>query len=291
MPDSVELPRPPAGLVRPGASETRSRIASGLLSARQALEDCLVVIEKLNAEINAVVAMDIPAARSRADSLDSAQAKGQPIGRLHGVPVTLKETFDIAGMPTTWGDPERAGHVATRNSSVAARLLARGAVILGKTNVPERLADWETRNRLFGATRNPWHCQRSAGGSSGGSAAAVASAMASADIGTDQGGSIRIPAHYCGVYGLKPTWNIIPLAGNALPSGKRNPDMNVAGPIARRPEDLCPPPVGPGGSGASGTPLAGTLRCPLRWTGRCGHAALPVSSSIRIARSIGRIWS
>ena len=209
-----------------------------MLSARQALEDCLVVIEKLNAEINAVVSMDIPAARSRADSLDRAQAKGQPISRLHGVPLTLKETFDIAGMPTTWGDPERAGHVATRNSIVAARLLAQGAVILGKTNVPKRLADWETRNRLFGATRNPWHCQRSAGGSSGGSAAAVASAMASADIGTDQGGSIRIPAHYCGVYGLKPTWNIIPLAGNALPSGKRNPDMNVAGPIARRPEDL-----------------------------------------------------
>ena len=238
LPDPAEAPRPPAGLDRPGAAETRGRIASGTLSARQALEDSLEVIENLNAEINAVVAMDVQAARCRADSLDREQAEGGPIGPLHGVPMTLKETFDVAGMPTTWGDPERAGNVASSNSIVAARLLAQGAVIIGKTNVPECLADWETRNRLFGSTRNPWHLHRSAGGSSGGSAAATASGMTCADIGTDQGGSIRFPAHYCGVYGLKPTWNVIPLTGNALPRGKRNPDMNVAGPIARRPEDL-----------------------------------------------------
>ena len=152
--------------------------------------------------------------------------------------MTLKETFDLAGMPTTWGDPGLADARPARPSAVAARLEAAGAVVFGKTNVPERLADWETRNRLFGATRNPWDLTRSAGGSSGGAAAAVASAMTGADVGTDQGGSIRIPAHYCGVYGLKPTWNVVPLAGHSLPRGLRHQDINAAGPITRRPEDL-----------------------------------------------------
>ncbi len=238
MPKSKSSPRRPAGLGRPGVSATQRRIASGALSARQALEDCLEAIDALNPEFNAVVSMNAQSARMQADALDREHAKGGTLRCLHGVPMTLKETFDIAGMPTTWGDPARAGEIASGHSTVAARLLSHGAVILGKTNVPERLADWETQNRLFGATRNPWDPHRSAGGSSGGSAAAVASGMACADVGTDQGGSIRIPAHYCGVYGLKPTWNTIPLAGNALRTGSRNQDINVAGPITRRPEDL-----------------------------------------------------
>ena len=141
-------------------------------------------------------------------------------------------------MPTTWGDPALADAVPPGHSAIAARLEAHGAVIFGKTNVPERLADWETRNRLFGSTRNPWDLARSAGGSSGGAAAAVASGMAGADVGSDQGGSIRIPAHYCGVWGLKPTWNLIPMTGHSLPRGLRHPDINVAGPITREPEDL-----------------------------------------------------
>ena len=238
MPTSAQAPNRPAGLDRPGASATLRRIASGALSARQALEECLETVATLNPDINAVVAMNAQGARSRADALDREQAEGGVLRRLHGVPMTLKETFDLAGVPTTWGDPARAGAVASSHSTVAARLTAGGAVIVGKTNVPERLADWETRNRLFGTTRNPWDPTRSAGGSSGGSAAAVATAMACADVGTDQGGSIRIPAHYCGVYGLKPTWNTIPLTGNSLPNGVRPQDINAAGPIAREPEDL-----------------------------------------------------
>ena len=231
-------PSRPEGLERPGACATLLRIASGAVSARQALEDCLETIKTLNPDINAVVAMDAEGARLRADALDRERAEGGKLRLLHGLPMTLKETFDLAGMPTTWGDPALADAVPLCQSTVAARLMAAGAVILGKTNVPERLADWETHNRLFGSTRNPWDLTRSAGGSSGGSAAAVASAMAGADIGSDLGGSIRIPAHYCGVYGLKPTWNIIPMAGHSLPRGLRHPDINAAGPITRQPEDL-----------------------------------------------------
>ena len=210
MPKSIRIPSRPEGLERPGACATLLRIVSGALSARQALEDCLETIEVLNPEINAVVAMDAERARLRADALDRERTEGGKPRLLHGLPMTLKETFDLAGIPTTWGDPALADAVASSQSTVAARLTAAGAVILGKTNVPERLADWETHNPLFGSTRNPWDLTRSAGGSSGGSAAAVASAMSGADIGSDLGGSIRIPAHYCGVYGLKPTWNIIP---------------------------------------------------------------------------------
>ena len=228
----------PVGLDRPGVSAVLSRLACGALSARAALDECLEAVEALNPEINAVVAMNADGAKLRADALDRDRARGRIAGSLHGIPVTLKETFDIAELPTTWGDPARAGAVACRHSPVAERLEAAGAVILGKTNVPERLADWETRNRLFGATRNPWDPARSAGGSSGGSAAAVASAMSCADVGSDQGGSIRIPAHYCGVYGLKPTWNLIPLSGNSLSGGMRGQEINVAGPIAREPADL-----------------------------------------------------
>jgi len=214
------------------------QIASGAVSARQALEDCLEAVEDLNPDVNAIVTMDAQGARRRADALDRQRAGGGELRPLHGLPMTLKETFDFAGMPTTWGDPALADTRPPRQSAVAARLETAGAVVFGKTNVPERLADWETRNRLFGSTRNPWDLTRSAGGSSGGAAAAVASAMTGADVGTDQGGSIRIPAHYCGVYGLKPTWNIVPLTGHSLPRGLRHQDINAAGPITRRPEDL-----------------------------------------------------
>lgn len=234
----MRSPSRPPGLDRPGACATVRRIASGAVSARRALEDCLEAVHALNPDINAIVTMDAKGARRRADALDREQAAGGRLRPLHGLPMTLKETFDIAGMPTTWGDPALADTVPQRPSTVAARLAAAGAVVFGKTNVPERLADWETRNRLFGSTKNPWDPTRSAGGSSGGAAAAVAGGMTGADVGTDQGGSIRIPAHYCGVYGLKPTWNIIPLAGHSLPRGLRHQDINAAGPIARRPEDL-----------------------------------------------------
>ena len=243
MPERPEGPRAaargrPDGLDEPGVCDVLRQVRTGALSARAALERSLNAIGRLNGDLNAVVVMDAARARGRADALDRERAAGRPVGPLHGLPMTVKESFDVAGLPTSWGDPARADNTAAESSEVVRRLEAADAVILGKTNVAQGLADWETRNPLFGVTRNPCDATRSAGGSSGGSAAAVASGMVSADIGSDHGGSIRIPAHYCGIFGLKPTWNLIPMIGHSLQGDLRAPDIAVAGPLARRAEDL-----------------------------------------------------
>lgn len=154
------------------------------------------------------------------------------------MPITIKECFDVEAVPATWGDPDRTSNAAQADSIVAARLRAAGAVLISKTNIPEYLGDWETDNRLFGDTRNPHDLDRSAGGSSGGSAAAVAAGFSYADIGSDLGGSIRLLAHCCGVHGLKPSWGLIPMLGHSTDDARREPDISVAGPIARRAEDL-----------------------------------------------------
>lgn len=207
----------------------------GAVTAREALEGCFEAIDSRGGEINAVVYEARDAARAEADARDRAV---DARGALQGVPVTVKESFDWAGHPTTWGDPVRAGRLASEDSQVVARLKEAGAVILGKTNIPAYLSDWETANPLFGPTRNPRDPTRSAGGSSGGSAAAVATGMSYIDVGTDQGGSIRYPAHNCGVHGLKPSWGSVSLKGHSPLGDRRTPDMAAAGPLARSAADL-----------------------------------------------------
>ncbi len=221
-----------------GARETVNAIREGTLTAREALEDCLQAVDTFNGEINAVVSLDVETARASADETDGRLAAGMTPRALEGLPMTIKEVFDLEGLPTSWGDPSLHDRYPRQDSGVARDLKQAGAIIFGKTNLPDRMADWETDNRQWGPTRNPWNLEYSAGGSSGGSAAAVAAGLSPVCIGSDMGGSIRMPAHYCGVYGLKPSWNLISMTGHSLQDELRVPDLCVAGPIARKTEDL-----------------------------------------------------
>jgi amidase len=194
--------------------------------------------ERINGEINAMVAWRIEEARERARQADSALANGDSWGPLHGVPVTVKESCDISGLPTTFGDPRFANNIARSDAAAVERLLDAGAVIFGKTNVPFMLSDQQSYNDIYGTTNNPWDHSRTPGGSSGGGAAAVAAGMAALELGSDVAGSIRIPAHYCGVYGHKSSFGLIPLAGHAPPGRLTGTDMAVLGPLARDAGDL-----------------------------------------------------
>jgi amidase len=157
---------------------------------------------------------------------------------LHGVPMTIKESYNFRGLPTTWGVPELAGAVADSNAVAVERLAAAGANVFGKTNVPINLGDFQSYNAIYGVTNNPWRLDRTPGGSSGGSAAALAAGLTALEIGSDIGGSIRNPAHYCGVFGHKPTWNLLPSRGHT-PNGALTPaDISVIGPLARSADDL-----------------------------------------------------
>ena len=220
------------------ARETAARIASGEVSCTEVLEAYLDRIARFNPELNAIVAPDFQRARERAAAADAALAAGENWGPLHGVPVTLKESFDVAGLPTTWGDPGLRNNVPAKNSAVAQTLLDAGAVIMGKTNIPWMISDWQTFNDVYGETKNPWDLARSPGGSSGGAAAAVAAGLSAFDVGSDIGSSIRNPSHYCGIYGHKPSFGIVPQAGHAPRADEPPVDINVLGPLARSPEDL-----------------------------------------------------
>jgi amidase len=194
---------------------------------------------RLNPRLNAIVVADHEGARKRARAADAAlRRRGAKPGPLHGVPMTIKESFDVAGLPTTWGDPALKGNIAARNAIAVHRLLEAGAVLFGKTNVPLMLADWQTFNDIYGTTNNPWDVTRVPGGSSGGAAAALAAGLTGLEAGSDIGASIRNPAHYCGVYGHKPTWHIATTRGQALPGRVAETDIAVIGPMARGAEDL-----------------------------------------------------
>lgn len=213
-------------------------IASGKVSAREVTDFYIDRIEQFDAKINAVVVRDFEGARIAADAADAGLKAGQATGPLHGVPMTIKESYDIAGLPTTFGIPAQRDNIAATDSTVVRRFKAAGAHFIGKTNVPINLADLQSYNEIYGTTSNPWDLGRTPGGSSGGSAAALAAGMTGLDSGSDIGGSIRSPAHYCGVYGHKPTWNVISPEGHALPGNYAVGDLSVVGPMARRSEDL-----------------------------------------------------
>ncbi len=202
------------------------------------LELYLARVEKYDRALNAIVVRDLDGARRRARAADRALARGQVWGPLHGLPMTVKESYDVAGLPTTWGAPALRDNIATRNAAVVDRLLGAGAVLFGKTNVPLYLADWQSFNAIYGTTNNPWDLSRAPGGSSGGAAAALAAGLTALEAGSDIGSSIRNPAHFCGVFGHKPTWGIVPRHGQALPGQLAPVDIDVVGPLARSAGDL-----------------------------------------------------
>ncbi|MGE3906896.1 MAG: amidase [Reyranellaceae bacterium] len=195
-------------------------------------------IERFDGTINAVVVRDFERALQDAKKADEALSAGKATGPLHGVPMTVKESFNLKGHPTTWGAPGFRGNIAAEDAEAVRRLKAAGAIVLGKTNVPFMLGDFQAYNEIYGQTNNPWDVSRTPGGSSGGSAAALAAGMSGLEFGSDIGGSIRNPAHFCGVYGHKPSWNIVPMDGHSLPGMEGTPDLAVVGPLARSADDL-----------------------------------------------------
>jgi Asp-tRNA(Asn)/Glu-tRNA(Gln) amidotransferase A subunit family amidase len=188
--------------------------------------------------LNAFVHVDPERVRRDARQAEAAVSGGQALGPLHGVPISIKSSVDVAGMKCEAGTRLRAGHVATEDAPLVERLRKAGAIILGVTNTPELLMAWETDNLLYGRTNSPWDLERTPGGSSGGEAAAIAAGMSAGGVGSDGGGSIRVPAHFSGICGLKPTPGRIPSTGHFPPSGGPFALIGVVGPMARTVADL-----------------------------------------------------
>lgn len=195
-------------------------------------------IETHNPRLNAIVATDLVRARKQARAADRMTVRGESLGPLHGVPMTIKESFDIKGMPSTWGRLDMRDHFPSQDSDAVKRFHAAGALVFGKTNVPTMLADWQTFNPVYGTTNNPWNTALVPGGSSGGSAAALAAGLTGLEAGSDIGASVRDPSHYCGVYGHKPTFGLCSIQGHALPEFQSPDDLAVVGPMARSARDL-----------------------------------------------------
>lgn len=226
------------------ASELMSRIEAGDLLPSEALEMYVSELDEKDGELNAVVATSVEAARERAEEADDALADGDWWGPLHGLPITVKDTMDVAGLPTTVGSAQFADAVADTNAAAVQRLVDAGAIVIGKTNTPEFAGDWQTYNDLFGTTNNPWDTTRTPGGSSGGSAAAVAAGMTGLGLGGDLAGSLRVPAGFSGTYSHMPTFGLVPMDGHfsryAVPPPPDPPGhlFGVVGPLARSAADL-----------------------------------------------------
>jgi amidase len=229
-------------LLKP-ATEAAAMLAGKEVSARELTEALLAWIEAANPGLGAVVALRAEAALAEAAAADQATARGGALGPLHGVPMTVKDAFDVAGLPTTWGNPAFAGHRAGSDATVVRRLRRAGAIVVGKTNVAYMLGDFgQTANPLHGVTANPWDRARTPGGSSGGAAVAVAAGMSFLEYGSDLVGSIRLPASYCGVYGLRPSVASVPLTGFQPPGPPAAPSdttyLSAVGPLGRSAGDL-----------------------------------------------------
>ena len=220
------------------ATQLATMLRSRDIGCVELLDLYLARVETHNPKLNAIIWMDIDSARARAKEADAALAQGDYWGPLHGVPMSIKESYEIAGSPTTWGIPALKDNITQSSALSVERLLRAGAVIFGKTNVPIHLADWQSFNEIYGTTNNPWDLTRTPGGSSGGSAAALSAGLTGLDAGSDIGASIRNPAHYCGIFGLKPTYGVIPPRGQAMPGVVMPADISVIGPMARGADDL-----------------------------------------------------
>ncbi len=219
------------------ASEIVANLARREVSSLELVDEAIARIERFDGQINAVVVRDFDRARATAKQADQRLGRGERAPLL-GVPMTVKESYNVVGLPQTWGFKEYANSRATEDAVAVSRLKEAGAIILGKTNVPVALADWQSFNEVYGLTRNPWNLDRSPGGSSGGSAAALAAGYVPLELGSDIGGSVRVPAHFCGVFGHKATYGLIPGRGQALPGVTRSSDLSVCGPLARTAADL-----------------------------------------------------
>lgn len=230
------------GLPFASALEAATAILKREISSVELTSEILNRIDRFNPEINAIVTLTREAAMKRARQADQALARGEVWGPFHGVPVTIKDTYETKGVRTTAGAPQYAEHIPDEDATVVARVRASGAVILGKTNTPEMAMDVQTYNDVFGQTNNPWDLERTSGGSTGGGAAALASGLSFLSLGSDIGGSIRTPSNFCGVYGHKPTLNLVSRKGHIPPPLDQRPappaNLAVAGPLARSAADL-----------------------------------------------------
>ncbi|MFI1071235.1 amidase [Streptomyces puniciscabiei] len=222
------------------AEELVAALRAGEVSSAELTDEAIACIERDDKAINAICVPDFDRARAAARGADQARARGEDRPLL-GIPVTVKESYDIAGLPTTWGMPHHRDYIPAEDAVQVSRLRAAGAVVLGKTNVPLELRDVQTFNEIYGTTNNPWDHGRTPGGSSGGSSAALASGFGALSIGSDIGGSLRTPAHFCGVYAHKPTLGLAADRGMVPPPGPALPvdqDLAVVGPMARSARDL-----------------------------------------------------
>jgi amidase len=230
----------PAGPAYRTAGDLIKALAARQVSSRELVDGAIARIEALDPQINAVVVRDFDRARAAADAADAALAKGERRPLL-GLPMTVKEQFGVAGLPTTWGYPKFKDWRAEVDALAVQRLKAAGAIMLGKTNVPVALRDWQSYNEVYGTTNNPWDLGRTPGGSSGGAAAALAAGFVPLEFGSDIGGSLRAPAHFCGVFSHKPSLDLVPQRGSGPPQTLAIPvrgDLAVIGPMARSAADL-----------------------------------------------------
>ena len=215
-------------------------IREGEFTSRELLELFIQRIETINPKLNAVVTLDLEYARSAADMADASILAGEEVGPLHGIPITVKDALKTAGLRSTGGATELHNYVPDHDAAVVKAVKDAGAIVFGKTNLPRWSGDMQTYNDMFGTTVNPWNAERVPGGSSGGAAAAVSAGLSSFEIGTDIGGSIRFPASFCGIYGHKPSFGIVPSTGyiDHETGGTTEADVNVIGPLARSADDL-----------------------------------------------------
>jgi amidase len=224
----------------PTAEMLVAALRAGEVTSAELTDEAIARIERDDTTINAICVPDFDRARAAARGADQARARGEDRPLL-GVPVTVKESYNIAGLPTTWGMPLHRDHVPTEDAVPVSRVKAAGAVVLGKTNVPVGLQDLQSFNEIYGTTNNPWDHDRTPGGSSGGSAAALAAGFGALSLGSDIAGSLRTPAHFCGVYAHKPTLGLAANRGMVAPPGPALPvdlDLAVVGPMARTARDL-----------------------------------------------------
>jgi amidase len=222
------------------ATEQAKAIRERRLGSEELLERFLDRIDHVDPHVHAVCTLDVHRARLRAQAADDATLRGESWGPLHGLPITIKDAIATDGVRTTAGATALRDHVPAADAPAVASLKAAGAIVFGKTNLPEWSGDWQSTNEMFGTTNNPWALDRTPGGSSGGAAAAVACGMTSFELGTDIGGSVRVPSAFCGVFGHKPSYGIIPTLGylDEPNGGATESDVNTFGPIARSADDL-----------------------------------------------------
>ena len=237
----MKTPSPRSDILTLPMHQLISKINNKEISSQELLEIQLEHISEHNASINAVITINKDLARKKAIEADEAMQKGENWGPLHGLPITMKDAYEVKDIISTGGSVKWKDHIPASNAVVADRLQQAGAIVFGKTNVPLLSGDWQSYNELFGVTNNPWNTHKTPGGSSGGSAAAVSMGFSSLEVGSDIGGSVRVPAHFCGVYGLKPSYGLIPLLGHLPPPPgilSHQDTLSVAGPIARSPKDI-----------------------------------------------------